>query len=154
MAATRRKSKGRGGPSFVSLPHYVLQSQAWTRLNGWQTKYLIDLMAQYKGNNNGDLDMPWSRLVSRGWSSKETASKARKALLAAGWIVVTRHGWQKVPTLYAVTLWGIDECNGKVVEETPAPAPLNFWKLDHDPRTDSKPKSKSSIETPCSASAH
>jgi hypothetical protein len=142
MAANRRKSKGRNGPSFVQLPHYVLQSQAWTRLSGWETKWLIDLMAQYKGTNNGDLSMPWSYLSKRGWHSRDTVAKARTGLLQAGWIVITRKGWKKIPTLYAVTLWGIDECNdkegnSKIIEETPSPVPLGFWKQGHDPRENS-----------------
>ena len=142
MAANRRKSKGRSGPSFVQLPHYVLQSQEWTRLSGWETKWLLDLMAQYRGSNNGDLSMPWSYLCKRGWASKETAYRARNKLLGAGWIVITRKGWKKIPTLYAVTLWGIDECDCKIKEETPAPAPLNFWKQGCDPRE------KSSVRLP------
>jgi len=136
MASAKRKSK-RNGPSFVQLPHYVLQSQAWTRLSGWQTKWLIDLLAQYKGSNNGDLSMPWSYLSKRGWASKDTANRARTGLIKAGWIVITRKGWKKIPTLYAVTLWGIDECDGKVVEEKPNPVPLGFWKQGHDPRKNS-----------------
>jgi hypothetical protein len=142
MAQTRTKSKGRSGSSFVRLPHHVLRSQAWTRLSGWETKWLIDLLAQYKGSNNGDLSMPWSYLDKRGWRSKDTASRARVGLIKAGWIVVTRHGWNKVPTLYAVTLWGIDECSGKVKEEKPDAKPLNFWKLGSDPRN------KSSVRLP------
>jgi len=137
MALSRHKSKKRGSHSFIQLPHYVLQSQAWTRLSGWETKWLLDLLAQYKGSNNGDLSMPWSYMSKRGWHSRDTAARARSGLLKAGWIVITRKGWKKLPTLYAVTLWGIDECNGKVEEETPAVAPLNFWKQGHDPRENS-----------------
>lgn len=136
MGSVKRKSK-RNGPSFVQLPHYVLQSQAWTRLSGWQTKWLLDLMAQYNGRNNGDLSMPWSYLNKRGWASRDTASRARIKLLEVGWIVITRKGWKKIPTLYAVTLWGIDECGGKVVEEIPHAVSLGFWKQGHDPRNNS-----------------
>ncbi|MEN8207276.1 MAG: hypothetical protein ABFS24_14905 [Pseudomonadota bacterium] len=104
MAATRPKSKKRSGPSFIQLPHYVLQSKAWRNLTGWETKWLIDLLAQYKGSNNGDLSMPWSYLSNRGWASKDTANRARAGLLEAGWIVITRKGWKKIPTLYGVLM--------------------------------------------------
>jgi hypothetical protein len=139
MARTRAKSKGRNSiVGFTRLPHHVTRSKSWTQLNGWETKYLLDLMTQYNGKNNGDLSMHWEYLRERGWNSKETVNNARKALLSAGWIVVTRHGWQKVPTLYAVTLWGIDECSGKVKEETPDAKPLGFWRLGYNPRSNSK----------------
>lgn len=112
----------------------MLNHANYMNLSGWETKLLIDLLVQYKGSNNGDMDMTWTRLSKRGWHSRDTLTRARRGLLDGGWVVITRKGWRKIPTLYAVTLWGIDECAGKVVEETPASTPLNFWKLGHNPR--------------------
>jgi hypothetical protein len=47
-------------------------------------------------------------MKERGWKSKDTLEKARKELLAGGWISLTRQGGLHVPSLYGVTFFGLD----------------------------------------------
>ena len=81
----RRKSKynaerGEAG-GFVSFYHCVLNSLVMKNLSAYGTKLLVDLLSQYKGNNNGDLCATYSILQQRGWRSKGTLSKAIKELI-------------------------------------------------------------------------
>lgn len=131
MAQTRERNKGRtNGPSFVQLPHYVLNHPNFLELSGHSVKLLLDMCAQYKGANNGDLAMPWSRMEKRGWKSRDTLNRARRELLDRLWLVITRQGGRKKPTLYAVTLWPIDGCQGKL-DVVPTTRPTHSWKQGH-----------------------
>lgn len=136
MARDPVKHKGRRHtPSFVSLPHYVLNHPRFTELDGWTMKLLIDLCAQYKGSTNGDMSMAWSIMEKRGWRSRDTLRRARQELLSRGWIIQTRQGGRNKPSLYAVTLWAIDECGGKLdAGINPTTGPLHYWKTGSDPR--------------------
>ena len=115
MARDRIKAKGRRDlGSFFALPHAVLEHENYTRSSPKAVKLLIDLGAQYKGNNNGDLCAAWSLMTERGWKSKESLQLARDELLHYGLIMLTRQGHlPKVASLYALTFQAIDECNGK-----------------------------------------
>ncbi len=62
-----------------------------------------------------------------GWSSKDQLAKAIKELLDTEWIMVTRQGGRKIPTLYALTFRAIDECGGKL-DVRPNREPLHSWK--------------------------
>jgi hypothetical protein len=72
LAAERRE---RGG--FAALPHCLLESQVFVDLSARAVKLLVDLLAQFKGFNNGDLCMAWSVMKERGWKSRDTLNKAR-----------------------------------------------------------------------------
>jgi len=88
---------------------------------------LLDIGAQYRGNNNGDLAAPWSWMRARGWKSKDTLKRALDELLQAGMIELTRQGGLHCPNLYAVTWIGIDDCSGKL-DVKPNPVPSNLWR--------------------------
>lgn len=72
--------------------------------------------------------MEWSKMKEKGWRSKDTLYKARNQLIQAGMIVLTRQGGKNIPSLYAVTWLGIDECNGKL-DCASRSSPLGYWKL-------------------------
>lgn len=117
MAKNRYKNGGdnRDGGTFVALPHTVLESPALTALSPHGHKLLIDLMAQYRGNNNGDLCAAWKLMQPRGWRSEATLNKAKKELIRVGLIVETRKGARpNKATLYALTWFALDYCNGKL----------------------------------------
>ena len=79
----------REGGGFVPLPFAVLRSQSFTRLSAYAVKLLNDLLAQYKGDNNGDLCAAWTLMQPRGWRSKDTLNKALKELLSGHWLELT-----------------------------------------------------------------
>ena len=127
----RRKSKynaerGEAG-GFVSFYHCVLSSQAVINLSAYGTKLLVDLLSQYKGNNNGDLCAPCSILQQRGWRSKGTLSKAIKELIEAGLIETSRQGGRHQCSLFALSFYAVDECKGKL-DIAATSTPKSLWR--------------------------
>ncbi|MEE9354308.1 MAG: hypothetical protein V3U75_01830 [Methylococcaceae bacterium] len=134
MARTRLKVKGRRvSGSFVSLPHALLEHSNYAALSARAVKLLIDLYAQYRGKNNGDLCATLSVMKKRGWNSNDQITKARNELLQSGWIVQTKQGGLNLgPSLFAVTFQSIDECGGKLDCSATRTA-LAYWKLGYNP---------------------
>ncbi len=91
----------------------------------------MDLAAQFRGFNNGDLCMAWTIMEKRGWKSRDTLNKARKELLDVELILVSRRGDRKRPNLYALTFFAIDECGGKL-DVKPTDRPHSTWRM-HEP---------------------
>ncbi len=108
---------GRDGGQFVAIPHAVLKSDAYIRLGAYGVKLLLDVLVQYRGSNNGALCASFSVMKERGWRSKETLQKAKEELKRKGLLVETRKGGRpNRVSLYAVTWYPLDECEGKELE--------------------------------------
>ena len=123
-----RRNKGRMmTDSFVRIPHHVINHEHFRSLSPRATKLLIDLLAQYRGYNNGDLCAPLSLMRERGWNSSDQLQKAKNELIEKDVIRVTRQGGRNKCSLYAVTWFQIDECNGKLDVASTTTAPVN-WK--------------------------
>jgi hypothetical protein len=130
-AKRRTRFKGRGGEhSYLGIPHYILRSQEFGRLRGWQIKLLIELGASYNGRNNGDLSAAFKQLRARGWKSAGTLNATIKELVQAGWIVYSRHGGRNRCALFAITWWPVDECEGKGLEIKPEAIARHTWKTE------------------------
>ena len=112
MNAARRiryaKSKRDPG-GFVPLPNLVIRSSQFAQLSAHAVKLLVDLLAQYRGDNNGDLACTWTMMRVRGWKSRDTLAKALDKLIEAGFVTLTRQGGRHAPSLYAVTFYALDE---------------------------------------------
>ena len=129
MGLTRTKAMGRRElGSYVALPHAVLNHENFIRLHAHSVKLLIDIYAQYRGYNNGNLCAAFSVMKKRGWKSKAQLQKALKELKQIGWLLVTRQGGRNKPNLYAVTFQAIDECGGKL-DISPTIASPGNWRL-------------------------
>ena len=126
-----RKGKGNTktkAPPFVMLQKAMIQSAGYRSLSFVARGVLVELLAQYNGENNGDLSA--TRPMARDWGigSAHTLQKALADLEEGGWIIQTRsslfnrHGARCA--LYAVTWLPIDECPGKDLEVAPRRAPL------------------------------
>lgn len=123
------KAKRGGSRLFVALPDEVLRSENAAKLSAHATKLLWDLLAQYNRKNNGDLCMAWTVMKDRGWKSPDTLNRARLELLTRGWAMVARQGGRRIPTLYALTFYAIDFCNGKLdISHTETPS--GQWRSD------------------------
>ncbi|GAB3366260.1 hypothetical protein GCM10027431_07970 [Lysobacter rhizosphaerae] len=123
----RRKFKGRTSLPFIAIPREVLDSSEFGDLSPQATKLLMELSRQFRGNNNGDFSAAWKPLSERGWNSPGTLNRAKKELTETGFALVSRQGGKNRCSLYAMTWWAIDECNGKL-DVAPTHAPLNLWK--------------------------
>ncbi|WP_395642768.1 hypothetical protein [Rudaea sp.] len=125
----RWRQTGRGAShSFVAMPHYMLESEQWGALSSHAVKLAMEFARQFKGSNNGDISVPFSRMKRRGWRSHHTLRGAIEELIASGFIVRTRSpNKHHVCALYAITWQPIDECDGKL-EVSAEKVASNAWK--------------------------
>jgi len=117
MAKSRYKNAKdkRDGGRFLAVPVSVLNGAAYLGCGSHARMLLFDLLAQYRGDNNGDLCMAFSFMKPRGWKSTHTLIAAKRELLNAGLIIETRMGARpNKASLYAVTWHALDECGGKL----------------------------------------
>ena len=122
-----RRNKGRMmTDSFVRIPHHVINHEHFRSLSTRATKLLIDLLAQYRGNNNGDLAATLKMMRERGWNSSDQLQKAKAELIEKGVIIVARQGGINKANLYAVTFFPINECEGKLDIAPTQTAPVNW----------------------------
>ena len=104
------QAKGRRNKDgYFHLPHQIANQKNIAEMSAYAKALLLDLGAQYKGYNNGDLSIVWQFMEKRGWRSKTTLYKARDELLQNNLIVFTQHGDKKRPTLYGFTWRTIDK---------------------------------------------
>ena len=124
----RWRQKGRQTTSpFLRLTHDVLKHPNFATLSPRATKLVLDLGVQYNGRNNGDLSAPFSQMKARGWNSSDQLFKARKELVSRGIIKVTRQGGLNKASLFALTWFPIDDCDGKLDIRSTNTAPHD-WK--------------------------
>ena len=131
----RLRTKNRkSGSSYLGLPHYLINHRNFQSLSPRATKLLIDIAAQYRGSNNGDLCAPMSLMRERGWRSSDQLFKARKELLDRGLIVTSRQGGLNKCSLFALTWLPIDECQRKLdISSSITPSHLwEKWSVSHD----------------------
>jgi hypothetical protein len=124
----RPKFTGRGkGAPFVRVDRPWLDSEEFGNLSGNAVKLFLEFARQYRGANNGDLQAAWSLMRKRGWKSQHTLARAKQELCENGWALVTRQGGRHKCSLYALTVWPIDECGGKH-DERATHVPLHLWR--------------------------
>ncbi len=125
----RQKHTGRGKDhSFLRLPHFLLDSEEFAALSGNAIKLLLDAAKEFKGANNGNINLAWSRLASRGWVSQGTAHRAKHELLEQGFLRCTRHGGKNRCSLYALTWEPIDQCEKVNLEVASERVASHAWR--------------------------
>lgn len=106
----RAKFKGHKlNEPFVPIYRSVFEAPDFYGLSSFAAKLLLELISQYKGDNNGNLTAAWSLLKERGWRSKVTLWRAKMELIEAGFVYVTRKG--RLPNtceLLALTWFPLD----------------------------------------------
>jgi hypothetical protein len=108
MARKRHKGE-RSDEPFVRLVYSVLNSPLFLKLSPYAVKLLVDVAAQYRGDNNGDLSLAWKVMKPRGWRSEATLHKAKRELLEAGFLYETRKGQRpNLCSLFALTWFSLD----------------------------------------------
>lgn len=109
MNAKKRFKGSKINEPFVAVYRSVLDCEGMANLSGRACKLLIGLMAQFRGDNNGDLTAAWGIMKDRGWSSKATLQAAKTELINAGFVYVTRKGaFPKTTELLALTWFALD----------------------------------------------
>lgn len=122
--------------SFYQVPRKVHRCADFRHLSAHAKVLLFSLIYQFYGNNNGDLTAAWVVMRKQhGFRSPSTLDRARKALLDANLITLTRQGGLGRCSLYAVTWLKINPCDGKLdVQPTTMPT-RSSW--DMNKRTES-----------------
>lgn len=144
-----RDKRDTGG--FVAIPLAVLEGRAFREASAYAKALLMDMAAQLRGDNNGDLSCTWKLMRERGWKSQETLHKAKQELLDRGLIFETRKGCRpNKASLYAVTWQALDHCGGKL-DITAAAFPRGAYKLMDELRL--VPGKNTSLTTPTVARA-
>lgn len=134
--ALRQKGRREAG-SFVLIPHVVLDSPNYRRCSGTAIKLLIDLVRQYRGNNNGDL----APSLVRDGPAHQAKAKALRELVHYGLLVQTKHGGLGMPSLYGLTWCAIDHCRNKL-EMGATVKPLGYWKDEAPDFEDARAKNR------------
>lgn len=114
MSASRKRFKGakdkRPAGRFYPLPAVVLQSSPFIALSAHAVKLLLDLLEQYRGDDNGRLICTWAHMhEKRAWKSRDTLDKARAELIAAGFLFETVKGRRpNRASWFALTFFALD----------------------------------------------
>ncbi len=108
MARPRHKGSKYNEP-FVGIVRSVFESVAFAKLSPHACKLLLELVGQYRGDNNGDLTVAWSVVSKRGWRSRTTLWRCKQELIDAGFVYVTRLGqFPSTCELLALTWFPLD----------------------------------------------
>lgn len=95
LAMARAKPRFKGSKytePFVGIVRSVFESPAFMALSPHACKLLLELVGQYRGDNNGNLTVAWSVVSKRGWRSRTTLWRCKAELIEAGFVYVTRKG--------------------------------------------------------------
>lgn len=114
--ARNRGSKGDSGRDaggFVALPWSVLDCPAYAALSHPARSLLLEIARQFVRDNNGRLLASAAYLSKRGWTSTDVITRAKRELIAAGFIheMVKGHRPNKA-SWYAVTWRALDRLPG------------------------------------------
>lgn len=127
MATRNAKAKKSKTPPFAMIQRRMIQSVGFRALGPWSRAVILELLAQYNGQNNGDLSA--TRTMAKDWGigSAHTLQRALEELESGGWIMLSRtsvFGRQGARcALYALSWLPIDDCPGKHLELQPTRTP-------------------------------
>jgi hypothetical protein len=94
---------------FLAIPHDVLDSWAYLSLSHTAKSLLLEVGRQYMSQNNGMLVLSLKYLKKRGWNSSDVITRAKRELLAKGFIYETVMGHRpNKASRYAVTWATLD----------------------------------------------
>ena len=111
--AGSKRDSGRDAGGFVALPWTVLDCPAYARLSHPARALLMEVARQFVRDNNGRLLLSFAYLSKRGWNSSDVITRAKRELLAAGFIFETVMGHRpNKASWYAVTWRILDKCPG------------------------------------------
>lgn len=109
----KKGESGRDPGGFIALPWSVTDSAAYAALSHPARSLLIEIARQWVRDNNGRLLASAAYLAKRGWSSTDVITRAKRELIAAGFIHETVKGHRpNKASWYAVTWRTLDRLPG------------------------------------------
>ena len=117
MANGRNKGQkgdtGRDAGGFAAIPWSVLDCPAYARLSHPARSLLMEIARQFVKDNNGRLLASGAYLHKRGWKSADVITRAKRELVAAGFIFETVMGQRpNKASWYALTWQRLDRLKG------------------------------------------
>ena len=109
----KARDSGRDSGQFVALPFSVLDNAIGLSVHA--KALLLEVARQFnsKAPNNGRLLLSRAHLAPRGWNSSDMIMKAKRELLAAGFIFETAKGARpNKASWYAMTWRALDKIEG------------------------------------------
>lgn len=121
-----RRRRGRNGPRFAQVFHFVINTHRWRSLSGIAVKaYVVITGKLYDGINNGRLMASARWLANEIGVSPDTASRALKELQAGGFLECrVRRGFnnKRMASEYRLTVYPCD-VTGRAPTWTPNSGP-------------------------------
>ena len=109
----KRGDSGRDSGGFIALPWSVMDSAAYAALSHPARSLLLEIARQFVRDNNGRLLASAAYLSKRGWTSTDVITRAKRELIAAGFIHETVKGHRpNKASWYAVTWRTLDRLPG------------------------------------------
>lgn len=109
----KRRDSGRDPGGFIALPWSVMDCPGYTALSVHAQALLLEIARQYVRDNNGKLLASRAYMAKRGWNSSDTLTKAKRELLAGGFIFETVKGHRPhKASWYALTWQTLDSHPG------------------------------------------
>lgn len=126
----RRRGKKSGGPPFVQIFHWMMESAAWRDLGPVPQAVYLVLKRYYTGSNNGTIGLSCRQAADAIGVHYSTTSRAFKKLIDHGFIVEVSKGVVGRGSGYnRATEWLLEECrddrNG-----APPRKPFMQWSKD------------------------
>lgn len=78
--------------TFISLPHFLLDSDAWHELTTAARAILIQILRRYNGFNNGRIAASNRELAKECNVAPNTVTASLRALIGLGFIEITQEG--------------------------------------------------------------
>lgn len=130
MARNITRAKGRAKThTFVQFPHRLIGSPRFNALSAIAKESLLFLASQYNGHNNGDLTIAFKVAKAAGLRSNSSLRRGTLESVEAGFALQTRQGGRNRCSLFALTWFPIDDCNGKLDVSATRVAPIDWAKL-------------------------
>lgn len=108
-----KRDAGRDAGGFIALPWAVMDCPAYAALSHPARSLLMEIARQFVRDNNGRLLASAAYLAKRGWSSTDVITRAKRELIAAGFIHETVKGHRpNKASWYAVTWRALDRLPG------------------------------------------
>lgn len=108
-----RGDSGRDSGGFAAIPWKVLDCPAYGLLSHPARALLLEFARQFVRDNNGRLLASGAYLAKRGWKSADVITRAKRELLAGGFIFETVKGQRpNKASWYAITWQRLDRLQG------------------------------------------
>ena len=101
----KRGGSGRDPGGFIAMPWSVLDCPAYAGLSHPARSLLWEIARQLGAANNGRLLASAAHLAPRGWKSADVISRAKKELLAAGFLHQTVQGHRPNKASWFAVTW-------------------------------------------------